>query len=58
MVNNDTGSTCTMLFNFTSFNTFKLSVSIRKKSGRDSELAWTYFYAHVLSYTHIAQFMS
>lgn len=34
-VNDDTYSTCTVLFSFTLFNAFELSVSIRKKTGID-----------------------
>lgn len=34
-MNDDTYSTCTVLFSFTLFNAFELSDSIRKKSGTD-----------------------
>lgn len=56
MVNSD--STCTMLFSFTSFNTLKLSVSIRKNLAETVSLHGSYFYACILFYTHIARFMS
>lgn len=58
MVNNDTYSTCTMLFSFTLFNTFKLSVSIRKNLSEAVSLHGSYIYACILSYTHIALSMS
>jgi len=38
-VNDDTDSTCTVLFSFILFNAFELSVSIRKKSGTEGKLA-------------------